>query len=380
MRLLLLAGFLDEFAGVGFVTTADIQTELQFSYAQAALALFTLPELAAMGLEPILLLAADRWGTKPAMVLGLLAMGLGLLGCALATGLWSLAFAATVYFIGNGVGVNLAKTTLMDSFPEQRAWLMARWTLLGALGDIGTPVFVAVLAWSTLGWRTAFVVVGLLILVQAFALLRAPNPLPEPEEDEPGLWEVLRELASERLMFLWLFASALCGLPDEVFVAFGGLYLLHVFQADTAARSSVLACFMAGGVLGVVALERALARGVRSRRLLVGASAMAAVTFIGWMAAPSLPISAVAIAGVGFFAAQLWPLTETEAYDAWPGSATQVEVASYVFAPIQLAVPLLIGLVAETWGIGWALGVLLLQPILVLCVGLWAPEPRRSAT
>lgn len=379
MRLLLLAGFLDEFAGVGFVTTADIQTELQFSYAQAALALFTLPELAAMGIEPVVLLTADRWGTKPAMVLGLGAMALGLLGCALATGLWSLAFATTVYFIGTGVGVNLAKTTLMDSFPEQRAWLMARWTLLGALGDIGTPVFVAVLAWASLGWRTAFGVVGLAVLVQAIVLVRSRSPLPEPEEDEPGLWDVLRELAGERVMFVWLFASAMCGLLDEVFVAFGGLYLLHAFQADTVARSSVLACFMVGGVLGVLALERALAGGVRARRLLVVASGMAAVCFVAWLLASTLSMSALTIAGVGFFAAQLWPLTETEAYEAWPGSATQVEVASYVFAPLQLGVPLLIGVVGDTWGIGWALGVLLLQPILVLAVALQAPERARAA-
>lgn len=369
--LLIGIGFLDEAAGVGFVGTADIERDLGLSYATVGLAMFTVPGLIAMVLEPPLMLLAHDRGPRVAMVCGLAAMGLGLAASGLVGGWVMLAACSTVYFVGSGIGVNLAKTALVDAHPDRSAWVMARWTLAGALGDIAAPLLLAVLATLALGWRSSYAVVGGLMLAAALLVAAAPvHTRFEDDEEGPGTWQAVKDALGNRLLFMWLFASATCGLLDEVFVAFAGLFIASEFGASTDARSVVLAAFMVGGVLGVTALERVLAAGVRQRRVLQVASLLTGASLLAWIFAPSLGASAVLLALVGFFAAQLWPLTEAEAYDSFDGSARIVEAVSGVYGPFTQLLPWGIGWVADNAGLEAALGVLLLQPLVTGLVAI----------
>jgi MFS family permease len=169
VSLLLFVDLLDELAGVGSVASPDIERDLGLSYVAFTLVLFTAPQVLALVAEPpLLLLAAHRPHQRKLLTVGgLVMMALGLLGAAAAPSGAMLALALGLAFIGSGLGVNLAQATLMDAAPDRRDSMMTRWALLGELGDLGTPLLLAGLGALTLGWRSAFAVVGASLMLHA---------------------------------------------------------------------------------------------------------------------------------------------------------------------------------------------------------------------
>ena len=162
-----------------------------------------------------------------------------------------LAFAGitAIAFTGSGVGVNLAQVTLVDVAPDRREALMARWTLLGTLGDLGTPLLLFGLGLCAFSYHVAFILVGSLTLLHTLILYnrRFPTVATEPEEDEE---EASPSALRSPDTWLWLIVAALCSLLDEVFVALATLHLdasLHLslgtrsllLGANTAARADL---------------------------------------------------------------------------------------------------------------------------------------------
>lgn len=369
--------FLDEFASVAFVALPDVQGEFGVSYALVTLAAFTLPDLFALVVEPPLMLVADRYpGHRKAWVLGGLAlMGLCLFGLALAPTLWVFSAVMALFFVANGLGVNLSKATLMDADPDRRELWMTRWVFFGTLGDLAGPLFLALLAWFALGWRSAMFAIGLLVL--AWTALLATRTFPalgtedEDDEEEPGWRETLRGAVANKRLMGWLFAVTLCGLLDEIFVAFGSAWLEQAYGATLGQRGLVLGLGTAGGLVGLVWLEHALARGADPRRWLIGTSVATLAVLVAWVAAPTLWTSAALLVVLEVVAAQLYPLAEAQAYRALPGRAAMVDAIAGLYAPIGLAIPVGVGLVADHLGLVPALLVLGLQPLGLGLVAWW---------
>jgi predicted MFS family arabinose efflux permease len=372
--------FLDESAGVVFVGMPDVQRDFGISTAVAMLVAFTLPGVVATLLEPPLLLLADRYPMrrKAFVVAGLLAFGVSLGAAALAPHPALFALAMGAMFVANGLGVNLAQATLMDADPERRELWMTRWVLMGTLGDLAAPLLLATLAWVGLGWRSAMGVVALLVLLHASWLATRPFPTqgtPVDGHDDdvdngddavganaPHGVAALRAALGNRGLLLWAVAVALCGLLDEVFVALASAWLEHAYDADIGTRGLVLGLATAGGVLGLALLERVLARGVDPLRWLVGVCAATVVALAAWLFAPSVASSAIGLFVLEALVAQLYPIVQAQAFRAHP-RAVVVEAVQSVFTPLDLALPALLGMVADRWGLVPALLILGLQPI-----------------
>ncbi|HSB62290.1 MAG TPA: MFS transporter [Vicinamibacteria bacterium] len=346
---------------MSFLGAPDIQSALGLRYSTAALVLFVLPQLAALLLEPPLYLLADRWPRKPFVVSGLLAMGAGLALCGLSRTAGDLAAAMALAAVGGGVGVNLAQATLMDLGPADRERLMARWALLGTLGDLATPALFAALAAVSLGWRAAFVVTGVLAAGYALALAAVPFPVAEAPPSAPPLRTALFAAVRNRGLRRWLLGVWLCSLLDELLVAFAALHLDAALQASAAQRSLVLACFVGGGVAGLALADRLLAR-VEPLRLLRASSAGCLLAYGAWMTAADLAASAALMAVVGLLAAPLYPIAQAQAYRALPGQSGLVNAAAALFTPLDLALPLALGAVADGAGLTAALALLAMQP------------------
>jgi hypothetical protein len=90
----------------------------------------------------------------------------------------------------------------------------------------------------------------------------------------------------------------------------------------------------------------------------------------------------VLLAGVGCFAAPLYPIAKAQAYRALPGSSALVVAGAQLLAPLELAVPLALGLAADAVGLPLALSLLLLQPLgmLALAAYLGRRDPRGEKT
>jgi predicted MFS family arabinose efflux permease len=380
--LLLGMPFLDELgSGIPGVAAPDIQTAFGVSYGMAAGWLQMAFGLLAIVVEPPVFLLADRYPRRRFVCGGLVVLGLLTLAGGLVPSFWLLFVVLLLWGPASGTAVSLAQATLVDALPEARERAMARWTLLGELGDLGTPLLFLLLAWVGLGWRAAFLAMGVGMLGYVLPLWRQRFPDDdrgdsEPEDHVPLREALLSALRSRRLLF-WLIAAQLCVLLDEIFVAFGALYLRDHLGAGVEERSLVLGACMLGGIPGLVLAERLL-RSVRPVPLLAGTAGVGVVVYFAWMAAPSLWVSALAMFAVGATAATHYPLAQAQAYRALPGRSGTVVAVSTLISPLGVAAPFLIGLVADGVGLTAALAVLALQPLGLLAMSVWALATGRS--
>ena len=375
MALLLGVELLDElYSGVPSVGSAEIHADFAASYQTMAWALLLAPALLALLLEPVLFVLADRYPRKWFVCGGLLAMSAAAFVAAAAPSVPVLAVAIAISVVASGCGVALSQATLIDAQPEARERVLARWALLGTAGDLAAPVLMAGLAAVALGWRTGFAIVGAATLVWAVLLTRQRFPAPvaceDGDEEEPGLWAALLAALRNRRLLFWLGATALCDLMDEILVVFAALYLRDHLDAGPIARSVVFVAFVAGGALGLAVTDRLLAR-VAPLRLLAGSSVACAVLYVAWLAAPVVWLSALLMVAVGLTVAPLYPIALAQAYAALPGRSGTVNAAGHVFTPLSLALPLLLGWIADHVGLIAALALLIVQPVgIALCAAL----------
>ena len=360
----------------------DIHRAFSTSYAELAVVLLLVPGLLGMLLEPPLYLLADRLPRHWFIAGGTAVMALGLALCATAPAAWWLALALALTYVASGIAVNLAQATLVDLWPARRASTMARWSLLGLLGDLGTPLLLIALAWLGLGWRAAFAVMAALLGLWAILLARRPLHRPaagaggdtggDGDEAPVGMRQALVAALRRKKLIAWLFGMTLCDLLDEILVVLAGLRLRGELGASAGWTAVVMMAYPIGGALGLVICER-LARRIGSARLLALFAAACAFAFVLWVAATTAATSAALMLFVGATSAPLYPLACTQAYAALPGRSGAVLAAGHLFTPLALALPFVLGVVADRCGVAAALVLLVVQPVGLGLLALAAP-------
>ncbi|HLU68854.1 MAG TPA: MFS transporter [Kofleriaceae bacterium] len=393
---------LDElYSGVPSIGAPAIQRDLGASYQEAAWALLLVPTLVALAIEPALFLLADRHGRAWFVRGGALAMALAAFAAAAAPSIPVLTAAVALSFVATGAAVTTAQAALVDVHPHDRERVMTRWTMMGVLGDLAAPALAAALAAASLGWRGAYLVVGAAVGVWAIALMRVRFPAGRggaaagdgddgdgdggdgggEGDDAPllsSLWMALRR----RRLLAWLFGAALCELLDEILVIFAALHLRDELGAGEAARALMIGGLVLGEAVGLALAERMLRRGPPLRLLALSGGACA-VTYLAWLAAPTLWLSAILLVLVGLTAAPLYPITMAQAYAALPDRAGAVQAAGHLFTPLTMLLPWLLGWLADHHGTAAALLVLLAQPVGITILALAARRrepgaPRRG--
>ena len=372
-------------SGVPSAGAPDIEHVLRLSHTATAAVLFVVPGLVQLVVDPIVFVLADRFGRPWLVRGGLAAMALTSFAAALAPGPVTLAVALSIWGVATGAAVSLTEATLIDAWPDRQARTMARWTLLSLVGDFAAPMLIGALAvvrGSATGWRTAFAIVGgaLAVWAVAVSLRRFPAPPSGPEDDEPSLWEAVRDALRDRVLVGWLFGLALCNLLDEILIVFASLHVRDALGGSPAWQSATIGAFVAGGAIGLVGLEWLLPRHAE-RRLIIAFGIASAAAFVAWLAAPVAWLSALLMLFVGATSTPLYPLASAQAYARRPGRAGVIVVAGHLFAPFALALPWLLGAVADRAGTGVALSLLVAQPIgLVVLAVATAPVRRGPAT
>jgi MFS family permease len=326
---------------------------------------FLIPGAIALVVEPIIFLYSDRYPRKWFVTGGLAAMALGAFASAFATGPITLSLAIGVWWIAIGSASALAQGTLVDRDPDRRARTLARWTLASLAGDLLAPAVLAGFAALALSWREAFMLVGAVLVIAAVISLAQPREAfstGDDEEDEEPLWPSFRAALKDRVLILWLFGCTLCDLLDEILVVFASLHLRRELGADTTEQALMLGSLMLGGAIGLVLLDRLLAKHSETR-LLIACALACAVSYAIWLLSPSIPVAIVLMFPVGVFATPLYPLAAARAYARCPGRSGLVLAAQHLFTPLGLALPFLLGIVADEAGTFVALAVLTVQPL-----------------
>ncbi len=143
------------------------------------------------------------------------------------------------------------------------------------------------------------------------------------------------------------------------------LFLADHLDLAEGARSAVLFCLMLGGVLGLLTTDRLL-RSHEPLKVLRWACVACAISYACWLFAPGLVASALLLGATGFFGAALYPIVKARAYRALPRQSGMVNAVSHIFTPLEIALPLGLGLVADVFGLTAALVVLIAQPVGIL--------------
>lgn len=358
---------LDELAsGAPTIGSPDIERAFGLRHATVTLVIFVVPAVIGFVIEPVVFLLSDRYPRKWFVAGGLGAMAAASFVSAFAPSAAMLSVGIAVWYIAAGASASLSQATLVDRDPAQSARTMTRWTLFAAVGDLVAPLALGGLAALGFSWRANFVLVGIALAVWCVAVTACRFPethaAGEDEPEKPPLWRAFLEAMRDRVLILWLLGLALCDLLDEILVVFASLHVRIELGAGPGWQSAIIAGLVVGGIAGLALLDRLLTK-YSDQTLMIACSLACAVTYAVWLAAPSLLLSAILIVPVGATSATLYPLAAARAYARCPGRSGVVLAGNHLFTPLGLALPWLLGMVADRAGTFVALALLIVQPL-----------------
>jgi predicted MFS family arabinose efflux permease len=361
---------------VAVVAAPDVEREHRIAHGGYALLVFALPLLGGALLEAALTLISDRYPRRRAVRVASFATAAALLLCALASEGALLALGLLLAGTASGVACSAAKGELLLAPGVSGERAMARWALFGALGDVLTPLFVALVLGAGDSYRLAFLAAAGLATLQGLMVAPPAHEAPEvaahaaPEEvaSEP-LLASLRAAARKGQLWLWLLGAALCTFLDELVIALSALHAERDLGASPALAVACVTGASAGAVIGAWVTDRLLAR-VAPDRVLLGSTGATLAALLAVVWAPSVGWLAPALVVLGATSVPQFALLEAKAYAASPGRPGVVAALAQVFVLIDIGGPLILGLLADAFGLSAALACLAVQPLGVLLV-LW---------
>lgn len=369
---------LDELiTGFPIVGLPLLRDQLGLSYEQVGL-LFSIGALSGMIIEPGINILSDRTPKRLWVIGGLLllAVGFALAGSTTNFAVLLLAFALTSP--AGCAGVGLSEATLIDTSPQDSMQTMARWTLMSSVGDLLSPLTVAVIItlplvfppWTTLCWLGAALWLGVALFVWP---QRFPSRvISHHGADTPtvSVWVGLREALGNPLLLRWAVLSIIPSMMDEVFLGFTALYLRDVLHASQPMISLIIAVQMLGSLLSLLLLRPLLKR-FSPQRLLLWLALLALFGVVSFLSVRSIWFAILALFTTSLGAAGWYPIAKATAYAQLPDRSGTVRAIINLGAPFEMALPGIVGFVAGRFGVLAGVGLLGSAPLLILLLVPW---------
>ena len=384
----------DELAdGVKGAALPFIRHDLGLSYGQVGL-LASLPLLVGGVLElPLGILADDARRRRRAVLGGGILFVLVLLAVAAARSFAVLLCAFVAFYPFSGAYVSLTQAELMDAWPDRQARVMARWDLAGAIGAVAGPLLLIVVLACGGGWRDGYLILaGFAAVTWLGTCLREPLPAaaqaPGGSGDggrdggvagrSAGAWvrEVLaavRDWGTVR----WLVLLQVADLLVDALTGFLALYLVDVAHVTPAVAALAIAIRLGAGLGGDAALVVVLDR-VGDVAVLRGSAAAAALLYPAFLLVPGTAAKLVILAVLSAATAPWYPLLQARLYGRLPGRSSVAVTLGTVAGLAGGLGPLAVGMVAERFGLSWALAGLAIVPVVVLIGCATARSADRS--
>ncbi|MGI5133151.1 MFS transporter [Pseudonocardia sp. CA-107938] len=260
--------------------------------------------------------------------------------------------------LGGTTLLTVIQAVLSDQHGDQRERALTEANMGAAACAVLAPLVLGALAGTVLGWRAAFVlpVLGLVVLNVRYRR----HPLPRAAPDHPAGTARLPRAA---LLFAGLVAASMA---VEFCLVYYGAEQLAAIGLPTAAAATAMSAHYVGLLVGRVAGALATRRPGRTTALQFGSLAGTAVGFALFWLAP-LPVAVVGLflAGVGI--ANLYPLALALALGSAPGREDRVNALSQVLGGLLVVgAPFALGALADAVGLTAAYTV---EPVLIgLCL------------
>ena len=289
--------------------------------------------------------------------------------------------AFVAFYPASGAFVSLTQAEIMDAWPDRQAQVMARWDLAGAAGAVAGPLLLTAVLASGGGWRAGFLVLaGISALIWLGALLRGrPQPdgraeaadAADAEEAEQRPWTArfgeigtaLRDWGTLR----WLLLIEVADLLVDVFTGFLALYLVDVAHLTPAFAALAIAVRLGAALAGDAALIVILER-VSDLTVLRVSAAAAALLYPAFLLVPGVVPKLAVLAVLSAATAPWYPVLQARLYGSLPGRSSVAVTLSSAAGLAGGLGPLAVGLVAQSFGLSWALAGLVLVPVAVLLV------------
>jgi MFS transporter, FSR family, fosmidomycin resistance protein len=373
--LYLLIEFLDELVfGVGETAWPLIRDDLHLTYTQIGL-LLSLPGIIAAFIEPFIGILGDVWKRSVLILAGGVFFTLSLVFTAISHSFLFLLFSFILFFPMSGAFVSLSQASLMDSDPNRHEQNMARWTFAGSLGVLAGPLLLGLFVYLGLGWRVTYAALaGLSLLCLILAFRRVP---PDPVGAAPlpsfrGILEGFRAAFSalkRREVWRWLLLLEFADLMMDVLLSFLALYFVDVAQVTESQAGIAVTFWLALGLFTDFAFIPFIDRQPDSIKFLRLTATAQLIFFPIFLLIPGFLPKLAVIVLVNFCNTGWYPILQGRLYSALPGQSASLMAIGAVTTPIAKLLPLLIGFLADQFGLHVAMWILLLGPIALL-VGL----------
>ncbi len=376
----LLIEFLDELVfGLGETSWPLIRTDLHLSYTQIGL-LLSVPGIIAAFIEPFLGILGDVWKRRLLILAGGFFFTCSLILTALSSSFVPLLVSFIIFFPASGAFVSLSQATLMDSAPDRHAQNMARWTSAGSLGNVLGPLLLGAFVYFGLGWRGAYAFTAFISALCLFAAFRLVPPdasftsqLPSFQSVFDGFRAALSAL-KRREVWRWLLLLEFSDLMLDVFLGFLALYFVDIAQATDSQAGIAVTLWLTMGMITDFVFIPIVDRQPNPMTYLKRTAVLEVFAFIIFLLVPGFIPKLIAIIFVNIFNTGWYPILKGSLYSALPGQSASIMAIESVTTPIAKLLPLIIGLLADQFGLGSAIWLLLLGP-LALMIGL----PRQQA-
>jgi FSR family fosmidomycin resistance protein-like MFS transporter len=374
--------FLDELAfGAQGALMPLLQTDFHLNYIQIGL-LISFPGYMSLLIEPILGILADVWKRRVLILGGGVILVIALMLTSTAQTFYILLFAFAISAPASGAFVSLTQSTWMDADPDRRDHNMARWTFAGSIGVVLGPLALGAALTIGLNWRGLQLVLAALIFVAVIAAFHSLHP-PLPAKNVPQIPTLKSFLDGLRNAFStlrkpdvirWVILLEFSDLMLDTLLAFLALYFVNIAGLTPQVATLAVAVWTGVGLLGDFLLIPLLEK-VNGLAYLRVSVMIELILFPAFLLVPTLALKLILLALLGFFNSGWYAILKAEQYKSMQGQSGSVLVLDNLGALLGRSIPLAIGFIAESYGLGVAMWVLLAGPI-----GLFFGLPRHKLT
>jgi FSR family fosmidomycin resistance protein-like MFS transporter len=323
--------------------------------------------------EPVLGILGDVRDRRALIRGGGVAFALALLLVATSGGFTALLAAQLLLNPASGAFVSLSQATLVDLDGRDRDIDLARWALAGSLGVVAGPLLLSAAGRLGLDWRGAFAVLAALTVPLVAAIWRAPSAAAPPAGGgQPALWRAMRDgmagalhALRRREVLRWLVLLELGDLILDVLLGFLALYFVDVVGTSSAQAALAVAVWTGVGLIGDVLIIAVLKR-VSGERYLRASAMAVLVVFPTFLLVQAAPAKLALLGALGLLNSGWYSILKSRLYASMPGQSATVLAVSNVSGLAGALLPLTMGLVAEAYGLGIAMWLLLAAPVGVL--------------
>lgn len=374
----LLIEFLDELVfGVGETAWPLIRDDLNLSYTQIGL-LLSLPGIIAAFIEPFIGILGDVWRRRLLILGGGVFFTLSLALTSASNSFAILLLSLIIFFPSSGAYVSLSQANLMDSDESRHEQNMARWTFAGSLGVVAGPLLLGLFVHLGLGWRGTYALLAslsALSMIVAFRFLPADKkntPFPSFSEVFDGFKAAFNAL-KRREVWRWLLLLEFADLMLDILFSFLALYFVDVVRVNETQAGIAVTVWLVMGLITDFLFIPYIDKQKDAIQFLRRTAFLNGIAFIAFMLVPGFIPKIALVILVNLFNTGWYPILQGRLYSSLPGQSASLMAIGAVTTPLAKSLPLLIGILADRFGLGNAMWILLLGPIALL-IGL----PRKT--